>query len=92
MSEPGKAPYVPEGDALFAYLSLDDPYRPNLAGWVSLRNVEAQRGRWAGSDGADFQAGLSELIEHGWAKTNEDNAFFQLTPNGQACRGRLGLK
>jgi hypothetical protein len=87
----GRAPYVPVGDARFAYLSLDDPYRPNLGDWVSLRNVEAQRGRWAGSDGADFEAGLSELIEHGWVEANKD-ALFRLTPNGRACRGRLGLR
>lgn len=86
-----RAPYVPEGDARFAYLSLEDPFRPDLNGWIVIGNVEAQRGRWAGSDGADFEAGLAELIERGWAEANEDESVFRLTPNGRACRGRLGL-
>lgn len=86
-----RAPYVPEGDARFAYLSLEDPWQPNLGGWVGLRNVEAQRGRWAGSDGADFEAGLAELVERGWAEAHDNENAYRLTPNGVACRRRLGL-
>lgn len=92
MNTDADEPYVPEGNARFAYLNLNDPFRPDpVAGWVTMHNIEAQRGRWQGSDGADFQAGLIELVEHGWAEYDEQQDAYRITAHGHVLRGRLGL-
>jgi len=83
--------YVPRGDARFAFLSLDDPIEVDSRGWVGLRAIEAQRGRWRGSDGADFAAGLDELLEHEWAESNDSGDAFRITAKGSVLRSRLGL-
>lgn len=83
--------YVPRSDSRFAFLSLDDPVKVDSEGWVRLTDIEAQRGRWQGSDDADFMAGLDELIEQGWAESNDSGDAFLMTGQGSVLRSRLGL-
>jgi hypothetical protein len=84
--------YVPRGDARFAFLSLDDPVRPDAQGWVQLRNVEVQRGCFRGSDDADFETGLAELVDHGWVESKDDGSAFRISAKGSVLRRRLGLE
>ena len=83
--------YLPQADARFAYLSLDDPVEDDLDGWIELRLIEAQRGRWPGSDGANFRAGLDELVAEGWAEANRDETAWRLTGKGSSLKPRLEL-
>jgi len=81
--------YVPRGDALFAFLSLEDPTDRSLDGWVTLENVETQRGLWEGSDAADFRAGLEELIVNGWVESSADQRAFRISPQGHLLKSRV---
>ena len=87
--------YKPQGDAYFAYLALHDPIRPDDDGWVQWQNVKAQSGSTPGSDTADYEAGLVELVDRGWAEVREGDSLYttawRLTPTGSVLRTRLGL-
>lgn len=83
--------YVPRGDARFALLSLNDPIGVDSQGWVGIRDVEAQRGRFSGSDSADFEAGLDELVKAGWVEAREDGNAFRITGRGSMLRRRVTL-
>jgi hypothetical protein len=91
LASPGMTtdPYVPQGNARFAYLNLYDPLSPDSQGWIMASDIESQRGRWAGSDDADFLAGLAELIENGWAERDGD--AYRLTARGAMLKTRMGL-
>ena len=85
------AVYVPRDHARFAFLSLDDPAAADNQGWVELADVSSQRGRWEGSDGADFETGLGELVEEGWIERHDERAAFRMTAKGSILRPRLDL-
>src|ERR1700679_1572000 len=61
-------PYAPEGDALDAYKALDDPSEIEADQWVRRAIVDSQRRM----DDTDYDAGLDELIERGWAESKDD--------------------
>lgn len=82
----GASIYVPKDDAYFAYLALDDPIGPDSDGWETHGNIESQRGFWSGSDAVDFEAGLSELVDRGWAEQTEAPLRFRLTSLGHHKR------
>jgi DNA-binding PadR family transcriptional regulator len=46
--------------------------------------VESQRRK----GDTDYDAGLDELIEHGWAESKTDRSAFRLTPKGRYLRDR----
>jgi hypothetical protein len=81
--------YVPTGDARFAFLALDDSSPIGVEDWVSIRDIEAQRGFFSGSDNADFEAGLTELVDHGWLEPNAAGDRFRITQRGRNLRSRL---
>lgn len=85
-----REPYSPQGNALFAYLALDEQYNPDAEGWELLRNLESFRGKWPGSDAVDFEDGLHELAEKGWAEADETGTKYRLTPQGRMLKKRVG--
>lgn len=81
--------YVPRGDALVAYLALEDRGETDADGWVEISDLEAARGAYAGSDGADFGAGLAELVEARWAEQHPGRRSYRLTATGRLQRARV---
>lgn len=78
-------------DARWAFLALaEDPLEMDREGWVPIQAVEAQRGLW-GSDAADFEAGLAELVAQGWAEANVNRSAYRLTAAGERQRSHFGL-
>jgi hypothetical protein len=75
-------------DATYAHFALCDPPPPaeNAEGWVDLRTIESSRGSPVGSDGADYLAGLDELVAVGWAERDGERERWRLTSRGR--RGR----
>lgn len=81
--------YVPTGNAKYTLRNLLDPFEPDRDGWVSMTNVEAQRGGpGLGPDNVDFAAGLAELVQEGRAE--QDNDRYRLTDRGRTIAGRTG--
>jgi hypothetical protein len=78
-------------NARWAFLALaEDPLEIDREGWVPMRAIDAQRGLW-GSDTADFEAGLSELVASGWVEANVNQSAFRLTDMGKRQRSHFGL-
>jgi hypothetical protein len=85
----GRPNYVPKGNADFAFWALYDPIDPDLDGWESMRNIESQRGHRPGSGAADYEEGLTELVERGWAESDESKSKYRLTPIGRRFQSRV---
>lgn len=79
-------------NAIYAHYALCDPPPPaeNADGWVELRTIEASRGSPIGSDGADYQAGLDELVANGWAERDGERALA--THRARHDEDRLALQ
>lgn len=75
-------------DAIYAHFALLDPPPPaeDAYGWVDLRTIESMRGSPVGSDGADYPAGLDELVAVGWAERDGERERWRLTSRGRGRR------
>jgi hypothetical protein len=86
--------YVPRGNAYGAYWALYEPRDADIGGCASRRGMEAWQGRWRDLEYVDFDDGLAELEQQGWAEQCErDDERWRLTARGgQLGRTRLKLR
>ena len=84
--------YVPQGDAYAAYRALIEPRDAAADGCAPRAAMEAWQGRWPELAHVDFDAGLAELADRGWAeRCSGEPERWQLTSRGiHLGRTRLG--
>lgn len=84
--------FVPRGEALAAFLSLEDPVAADADGWVDLSEIEARRDADGGPAAADLDVGLAELVEARWAERHPRREAYRLTATARLQRGRVSAR
>ena len=80
---------MPTRAARFAFLAVHEAPAVDSYGWVELEGIEAQQGRWPGSQSADFYAGLEELVTEGWIEANVRGDAYRTTSKGRSLSSRV---
>lgn len=82
--------YAPTEHAVFVFRALYEPPGQDR-GWTSWRVIQSSVGQW-NINAPDIEAGLNELMEHGWVEENADGSLWRLTPNGVMRRRFFGAR